>query len=96
MDELVDEWSERHFTGQGDRGGVVANVDAVGNLLALEISAMSKRRLDGPALGDAVVAAVRAAEEAASEAQAVMLRGLHPGLAEAQQAFEARSRRSGR
>ncbi|SDI30275.1 Conserved DNA-binding protein YbaB [Sinosporangium album] len=95
----VAQWSERRFTGTADKGGVVATVDAAGNLLSLEISPLSKRRLDGVTIGDAVVAAVHAGELAAAEAKEAMMRELQAGagphvgslLSEAQRSFETRS-----
>ncbi|WP_326819969.1 YbaB/EbfC family nucleoid-associated protein [Streptosporangium sp. NBC_01756] len=95
----VAEWGARKFTGTADKGGVVATVDAVGNLLALDISVLSKRRHDGVTLGDAVVVAIHAAEQAAAEAKATMAPDLRMGsgpgpgdlLGDAQRAFEART-----
>jgi len=44
---VAGEWSEREFTGSADNGGVVATVDPVGTLKALDISRLSKRGNDG-------------------------------------------------
>ncbi|MCC5575748.1 YbaB/EbfC family nucleoid-associated protein [Microtetraspora sp. AC03309] len=98
-DATMAEWGARRFTGTADKGGVVATVDAVGNLLALDVSVASKRRLDSVTLGDAVIAAIHAAEQAATEAKDAMMRELRvgwgPGLGDlfgdAQRSFETRS-----
>ncbi|WP_431898411.1 YbaB/EbfC family nucleoid-associated protein [Nonomuraea sp. bgisy101] len=90
----VEEWSRRQFTGTADEEGIVATVDAMGNLVSLQISLRSKRRHDGVTLGDAVVTAVHAAEQAAAEAQETMMRsgpaGIGGLLADAQRSFERR------
>ncbi|GAA2300548.1 hypothetical protein GCM10010149_57040 [Nonomuraea roseoviolacea subsp. roseoviolacea] len=75
----VEQWARREFTGKVDQGGIVATVDASGNLLALDISGLSRRRHDGVTLGDAVLAAVHAAEQAAAEARTTMMRDLGAG-----------------
>lgn len=101
IDPIVEDWSARTFTGTAAQGGVVATVDAVGTLLALDISALSKRRHDGVTLGDEVVAAVHAAERMAAQAKAAMTRELEasagPGLGslltDAQRSFETRVNR---
>jgi DNA-binding protein YbaB len=101
IDPIVEDWSARTFTGAAAGGGVVATVDAAGTLLALDISALSKRRHDGVTLGDAVVAAVHAAERVAAQAKAVMMgeleaaAGPHLGnlLGDAQRSFETRANR---
>jgi len=76
---VAGEWSEREFTGSADNGGVVATVNPVGTLKALDISRLSKRGNDGVTLGDAVVEAVHAAEAAAEEAKDAMMRELSAG-----------------
>lgn len=99
IEAAVAEWGARQFTGTADRGGVVATVDAVGNLLALDISVLSKRRHDGVTLGDAVVVAIHAAEQAAAEAKNAMTSGLNVGsgldsgdlFGDAQRDFETRA-----
>ncbi|MGW0803396.1 YbaB/EbfC family nucleoid-associated protein [Nonomuraea sp. NPDC002799] len=63
----------REFTGKADKGGIVATVDGAGNLLALDISQLSKRRHDGVTLGDAVLEAIHAAERAATEAKSALM-----------------------
>ncbi|WP_336211115.1 YbaB/EbfC family nucleoid-associated protein [Nonomuraea sp. LPB2021202275-12-8] len=94
---VAEEWSEREFTGSADNGGVVATVDPVGTLKALDISPLSKRRNDGVTLGDAVVAAIHAAEQAAAEAKDAMMRELGAGagltglMDQAQRDFESRA-----
>ncbi|MEU0566631.1 YbaB/EbfC family nucleoid-associated protein [Nonomuraea sp. NPDC005983] len=94
---VVAEWGAREFTGSADDGGVVATVDAAGTLLALDVSQLSKRRHDGVTLGDAVVAAVHAAEQAAAEAKTTMMRDLGAGahlstlMDQAQHDFDSRS-----
>ncbi|MBG0815343.1 YbaB/EbfC family nucleoid-associated protein [Planomonospora sp. ID82291] len=99
MEAAVEGWSAGRFRGTADEGRVVATVDAVGSLLDLEIHVLSKRRLDGASLGEAVVAAVAAAEEAAARAKDEMMDGLRlgglPSLGEllggARRDFERRS-----
>ncbi|MFF4123990.1 Conserved DNA-binding protein YbaB [Microbispora rosea] len=75
MDELATEWSTREHTGRADEGRITATVDAVGTLRALEIHPLSMRRLDGRALAEAVLTAVRRAEAAAEAAKEDLLRG---------------------
>ncbi|WP_219504339.1 YbaB/EbfC family nucleoid-associated protein [Nonomuraea ceibae] len=82
IEEIVAAWSTRTFTGSADSGGVVATVDAAGGLLSVDISVVSKRRHDGVTLGDAIVAAVRAAENAAAESQDAMTRELNTATGE--------------
>jgi DNA-binding protein YbaB len=99
MEAAVEEWSGRRFHGTADEGRVVATVDALGSLLDLEVHVLSKRRLDGVSLGEAVVTAVGAAEEAAARAKDEMMHGLRlgglPSLGEllggARRDFERRS-----
>ncbi|GAA4226141.1 DNA-binding protein YbaB [Streptosporangium album] len=69
----AEQWVTREFTGKVDKGGITATVDASGNLLALDISQLSKRRHDGVTLGDAVLEAIHKAEQAASEARATLM-----------------------
>ncbi|WP_244312288.1 YbaB/EbfC family nucleoid-associated protein [Microbispora hainanensis] len=75
MDERVAEWSTREHTGRADEGRITATVDAVGTLRALDIHPLSMRRLDGRALAEAVLTAVRRAEASAEAAKEEMLRG---------------------
>ncbi|MEV4294866.1 YbaB/EbfC family nucleoid-associated protein [Microbispora rosea] len=75
MDELATEWSAREHTGRADEGRITATVDAVGTLRALDIHPLSMRRLDGRALAEAVLTAVRRAEAAAEAAKEELLRG---------------------
>ncbi|MFB4292807.1 YbaB/EbfC family nucleoid-associated protein [Nonomuraea sp. ATR24] len=82
IEEIVAAWSTRTFTGSADSGGVVATVDAAGGLLSVDISVVSKRRHDGVTLSDAIVAAVRAAENAAAESQDAMTRELNTATGE--------------
>ncbi|WP_433251323.1 YbaB/EbfC family nucleoid-associated protein [Streptosporangium sp. CA-135522] len=97
--ETMAAWASLRFTGTAADGGVVATVDTTGNLLALDISVVSKRRLDGVTLGDAVVKAIRAAERAAAESEATMTRELEQItgprvgklLSDSQRSFEERS-----
>ncbi|MFD9941188.1 YbaB/EbfC family nucleoid-associated protein [Nonomuraea sp. NPDC059023] len=101
IDPIVEKWSARTFTGAAAEGGVVATVDAAGTLVALDISALGKRRNDGIALADAVVAAVEAAEGMAAQAKAEMMDELVAAtghrlgslLGDAQRDFEARAHR---
>ncbi|WP_327092410.1 YbaB/EbfC family nucleoid-associated protein [Nonomuraea sp. NBC_01738] len=76
---VAEQFATRTFTGEADRGGIVATVDAMGTLLALDISRLSKRRLDGVTLGDALIEAVHAAEQAANEARTAMMRTVSSG-----------------
>ncbi|MER5422466.1 YbaB/EbfC family nucleoid-associated protein [Streptosporangium roseum] len=76
----AEQWATREFTGEVDRGGITATVDASGNLLALDISQLSKRRHDGVTLGDAVLEAIHKAEQAASEARATLMGDLGADL----------------
>ncbi|MEU8108963.1 YbaB/EbfC family nucleoid-associated protein [Nonomuraea muscovyensis] len=70
----------REFTGKADKGGITATVDGAGNLLAIDISRLSKRRHDGVTLGDAVLEAIHAAEQAAAEAKTALMGDLGAGL----------------
>ncbi|MER6950848.1 YbaB/EbfC family nucleoid-associated protein [Nonomuraea sp. NPDC000554] len=76
----AEQLATREFTGEADKGGITATVDASGNLLALDISRLSKRRHDGVTLGDAVLEAIHAAEQAATEAKAALMGDLTAGL----------------
>lgn len=71
--EAAIELTTRKFTGTADKGGIVATVDGSGNLLAIDISGLSKRRHDGVTLGDAAVKAVHAAEQAAAQEKAALM-----------------------
>ncbi|MEV2267743.1 YbaB/EbfC family nucleoid-associated protein [Nonomuraea africana] len=76
----AEQLATREFTGKSDKGGIVATVDGAGNLLAIEISQLSKRRHDGVTLGDAVLEAIHAAEQAAAEARTALMGDLGAGL----------------
>ncbi|WP_113700927.1 YbaB/EbfC family nucleoid-associated protein [Nonomuraea lactucae] len=73
---MVEEWSVREFAGRADDGGIVATAGVLGTLLRLEISPLSRRRLDATGLADAILAAVVAAEEAAADAKEELTAGL--------------------
>ncbi|RJL30033.1 YbaB/EbfC family nucleoid-associated protein [Bailinhaonella thermotolerans] len=79
FEERVGEWGASEFTGTADEGRIVATVNAMGVLLRLDVHVLSKRRLDGVRLGDAVVEAVNAAEAAADEARRAMTHAFRPG-----------------
>ncbi|GGO83005.1 YbaB/EbfC family nucleoid-associated protein [Nonomuraea cavernae] len=74
----VEEWSARTFTGQADDGRITATTDFLGVLVSLEISPLSRRRLDATALADAILAAINAAEEAAAAAKDELMDDLRP------------------
>ncbi|MEU8247155.1 YbaB/EbfC family nucleoid-associated protein [Nonomuraea sp. NPDC048916] len=79
-EKLVEEWSTREFTGHADDGRIVATADPLGALVGLEISPLSRRRLDATGLADAILAAIRAAEKAASAAKDELMNDLNPSL----------------
>lgn len=89
----AEQLATQEFTGEVDRGGITATVDGSGNLLALDISQLSKRRHDGVTLGDAVLEAIHKAEQAAAEARAALLGDLGGDLGDllgdAKRFFEA-------
>ncbi|MGW0801892.1 YbaB/EbfC family nucleoid-associated protein [Nonomuraea sp. NPDC002799] len=68
-EEMVSEWSSRQFVGRADEGRIVATADALGTLVALEISTVSRRRLDARRLADEILAAVVKAEQAAADSK---------------------------
>ncbi|GII78350.1 hypothetical protein Sru01_33320 [Sphaerisporangium rufum] len=76
--EAARDWAAREFTGPAADGQVVATVDAFGTLRGLEIHVLARRRLDNVTLGEAIVAAVRAAESAAATAHRDLLGTLRP------------------
>ncbi|GAA2356587.1 hypothetical protein GCM10010404_06390 [Nonomuraea africana] len=76
---LVEEWSVREFTGRADEGRIVAATDSLGGLLRLEISPLSRRRLGAQQLADAILTAIRTAEEEAVIAKEELLHDLRPG-----------------
>ncbi|WP_246074735.1 YbaB/EbfC family nucleoid-associated protein [Nonomuraea terrae] len=76
-EEMAAEWSTRRHVGRADEGRIVATTDAVGALVTLEISPLSRKRLDARRLADEILAAVTKAEQAAAASQDELLRGLH-------------------
>ncbi|GLW05019.1 hypothetical protein Misp01_01490 [Microtetraspora sp. NBRC 13810] len=79
MEELVAAWTERTFTGGAEEGEVVATADSFGTLLGLDVSRRAKERLDSARLGEAIVAAVHAAEAAAAAAKDEMMGDMRIG-----------------
>lgn len=77
-EERTAEWSARRHVGRADDGRVVATADALGTLVALEISPVSRKRLDARRLADEILVAVTKAEQSAAESRDELLRGLHP------------------
>ncbi|MFE3455699.1 YbaB/EbfC family nucleoid-associated protein [Nonomuraea sp. NPDC059194] len=73
---LVEEWTTRHFTGTADDGRIIATTDALGSLLTLDISPVTRRRLDTVQLADAILAAIVTAEQAAEQAKDELMNGL--------------------
>ncbi|SDH82535.1 YbaB/EbfC family nucleoid-associated protein [Nonomuraea jiangxiensis] len=76
-EEMVAEWSARQFVGRADEGRIVATTDALGALLTLEISPLSRKRLDARRLADEILAAVVRAEQAAAASKDELMTGLH-------------------
>ncbi|PZG17898.1 YbaB/EbfC family nucleoid-associated protein [Nonomuraea aridisoli] len=76
-EERAAEWSTRWHVGRADEGRIVATADALGTLVALEISPLSRKRLDARQLADEILAAVTKAEQSAAASQDELLRGLH-------------------
>ncbi|WP_223167048.1 YbaB/EbfC family nucleoid-associated protein [Nonomuraea sp. SYSU D8015] len=77
-EEMTAEWSTRQFVGRADEGRIVATADALGTLTKLEISPLSRKRLDARRLADEIVAAVSKAEEAAAAAKDELMSNLRP------------------
>jgi DNA-binding protein YbaB len=77
-EELAAEWSAREFVGRADEGRIVATTDALGTLVKLEISPLSRKRLDARRLADEIVAAVVMAEDAAAAAKDRLMSTAHP------------------
>jgi DNA-binding protein YbaB len=77
-EEKAAEWSARQFVGRADEGRIVATTDALGALIELEISPMSRKRLDARRLADEILAAVTKAEDAAAAAKDELMSGLRP------------------
>lgn len=72
------EWSTRHHVGRADEGRIVATANAVGTLVALEISPLSRKRLNAIRLADEILAAISKAEQSAAESRDALLRSLQP------------------
>lgn len=79
VETTVAGWMGQEFTGTADEERIIATVDAMGSLAYIEVSSLSVRRLDNLSLGDAIVAAVHAAEATAEQAKAQMLGSLSFG-----------------
>ncbi|MFD1931562.1 MULTISPECIES: YbaB/EbfC family nucleoid-associated protein [Nonomuraea] len=86
-DDMVDRWSAGEFTASADEGRIVATTDALGSLLSLDISPVSRRRLDAVELADAILTAVVAAEDAAAASKDELMEDLRA----AQRSIERRS-----
>lgn len=71
----VNDWQKMEFTGTADEGRIVARVNAIGALTAIDIHILSKRRLDNITLGEAITSAVNAAEDAAQKGQLELMDG---------------------
>lgn len=69
----VSTWREMTFSGEAGDGRVVAVVNAIGVLERIDIDVLARRRLDNVSLGEAIVAAVRAAEAAAEQGKSQMM-----------------------
>ncbi|MFC4112061.1 YbaB/EbfC family nucleoid-associated protein [Nonomuraea zeae] len=76
----AEQLAAREFTGKADKGGITATVNGAGSLLTIDISRLSKRRHDGVTLGDAVLVAIRAAEQAAAEAKSALMADVSASL----------------
>ncbi|HEX4812433.1 MAG TPA: YbaB/EbfC family nucleoid-associated protein [Nonomuraea sp.] len=72
-EEMAAEWSTRRFVGRADEGRVIATTDALGTLLDLQISPLSRARLDPRRLADEITTAITKAEEAAATAMKDLL-----------------------
>ncbi|MFI6500356.1 hypothetical protein [Nonomuraea typhae] len=73
---LVEEWNTRRHTAGADHGRIVAVTDALGTLVSLDISPLSRRNLDAVQMADALMKAISGAEEAAAAAHADLMDGL--------------------
>lgn len=69
----------REYTGTAADGMVTAVVSGARELRSIDIHVLARRRLDNITLGEAVVAAVLAAEQQASDAQRALLGGIEVG-----------------
>lgn len=79
VQSAVHGWQKMEFTGTADEGRIVARVNAIGALTAIDIHLLSKRRLDNVSLGEAITSAVNAAEDAAKQGQAELMDGIQIG-----------------
>jgi nucleoid-associated protein EbfC len=70
---------EQTYTGSAADGHVTATVSGARELRSIDIHLLARRRLDTVSLGEAVVAAVLAAEEQAEQRQRAMLAGIEVG-----------------
>jgi nucleoid-associated protein EbfC len=69
----------REYTGTAADGMVTAVVSGARELRSIDIHLLARRRLDNVTLGEAVVAAVVAAEQQAADAQRALLAGIEVG-----------------
>lgn len=67
------------YTGSAADGHVTATVSGARELRSIDIHLLARRRLDNVALGEAVVAAVQAAEQQAADRQQALLAGIEIG-----------------
>jgi DNA-binding protein YbaB len=69
----------QEHTGTAADGYVTATVSGARELKSIDIHLLARRRLDNVALGEAVVAAVHAAEQQAVDRQRALLAGIEVG-----------------
>jgi hypothetical protein len=79
VQSAVNDWRQKEFTGLADEGRIVAKVNAIGGLQSIDVHVLSKRRLDNISLGEAIVEAVQAAEDAATQGQTELMNGISVG-----------------
>jgi DNA-binding protein YbaB len=79
VQSVVNSWQKREFTGAADEDRIVARVNAIGALTAIDIHLLSKRRLNNVSLGEAITSAVNAAEEAAKQGQSELMDAIQIG-----------------
>jgi DNA-binding protein YbaB len=78
-EEYAREAPAQAHTGSAADGYVTATVSGARELRSIDIHLLARRRLDNVALGEAVVAAVQAAEQQAAEGQRALLAGIEIG-----------------
>jgi nucleoid-associated protein EbfC len=79
FEEAITAWSGQDFTGSSDEGRIIATVNAAKLLKELQIDIRAKRELDNLTLGDRIVEAIKAAEDAAEQARLGVFKGLEFG-----------------